>query len=198
MFKDKNGQELSFNEALPKIKNRIVSIGLDFELMLLRWVGFIPSHTFRQLIYRSTGVQIGKGTSIHMWANFYNPDNIEIGKDTIIGDHCFLDGRAKIKIGNHVDIASQVLIYNSEHDVHDPQFKAIEQPVVIEDYVFIGPRVTILPGVKINKGAVVAAGAIVTKDIPAGKIFAGVPAKEIGERRVKEFNYYLGRPRLFQ
>jgi len=198
MFKDKTGRELSFKEALPKIKNRICSICLDFELMLLRWTGFVPSHCFRQFVYRSAGVQIGQRSTIHMWTNFYNPDNVEIGKDTIIGDHCFLDGRAKIKIGNHVDIASQVLIYNSEHDVHDPEFKAIQQPVEIADYVFIGPRVIILPGVKIGRGAVIAAGAIVTKDVPAGKIFGGVPAKEIGERRVKEFNYQLGRARLFQ
>lgn len=198
MFKDKTGKELSFNEALPKIKNRIISIGLDFQLMFLRWTGFIPSHTWRQFVYRVAGVQIGQGSTIHMWANFYNPENIIIGKDTIVGDHCFFDGRAKIKIGNHVDIASQVLIYNSEHDVHDPEFKAIQQPVEIADYVFIGPRVIILPGIKIGKGAVIAAGAIVTKDVPAGKIFGGVPAKEIGERKVKDFNYYLGRPRLFQ
>ena len=198
MFKDKTGKELSFNEALLKIKNRIFSIGLDFQLMLLRWTGYCPFHTWRQFIYRSAGVQIGQGSAIHMWVNFYKPDNIEIGKDTIIGDHCFLDGRAKIKIGNHVDIASQVLIYNSEHDVHDPEFKAVQQPVKIEDYVFIGPRAVILPGVKIGRGAVIAAGAVVTKDVPANKIFGGVPAKEIGERKVKEFNYQLGRARLFQ
>ena len=198
MFKDKTGRELSFNEALPKIKNRIMSVGLDFGLMFLRWTGFVPSHTWRHFVYRIFGVQIGQGSTIHMWANFYNPENIEIGKDTIIGDHCFLDGRGKIKIGNHVDIASQVLIYNSEHDVHDPEFKAIQQPVEIADYVFVGPRAIILPGVKIGRGAVIAAAAVVTKDVPAGKIFGGVPAKEIGERKVKDFNYYLGRPRLFQ
>ena len=104
-----------------------------------------------------------------MWANFFQPRKISIGKGTIIGDHCFLDGRARLEIGDHVNIASQVLIYNSEHDLNDPEFKAIEKPVEIGDYVFIGPRVIILPGVKIGRGAVVAAGAVVTKDVSSGK-----------------------------
>jgi len=198
MFKDKMGRKLTLAEAWQKILNRLYNYWLDFQLMLLRWVGHIPSHCFRRFCYRLSGIKIGKGSTIHMWANFFNPKGIEIGEDTIIGDHCFLDGRAPIKIGNHVDIASQVLIYNSKHDINDPEFKAVEAPVEIEDYVFIGPRAIIMPGKKIGRGAVVAAGAIVTHDVPPGKIVAGVPARIIGERKLKNFKYRLGRARLFQ
>ena len=129
---------------------------------------------------------------------FFNPPGVEIGEDTIIGDHCFLDGRANLKIGSHVAIASQVLIYNSQHDIHAEDFHAIEKPVEIGDYVFIGPRAIILPGVKIGQGAVVASAAVVTKDVAPGKIVAGVPAQEIGERKIKNYRYRLGRARLFQ
>jgi len=198
MFKDKMGRKLTLAEAWQKILNRLYNYWLDFQLMLLRWVGHIPSHCFRRFCYRLSGIKIGKGSTIHMWANFFNPKGIEIGEDTIIGDHCFLDGRAPIKIGNHVDIASQVLIYNSKHDINDPEFKAVEAPVEIEDYVFIGPRAIIMPGKKIGRGAVVAAGAIVTHDVLPGKIVAGVPARIIGERKLKDFKYRLGRARLFQ
>lgn len=141
---------------------------------------------------------MGKGSTIHMWANFFDPMRIEIGEDSIIGDHCFLDGRDSLKIGSHVDIASQVLIYNSEHDLNDENFKATTAPVEIGDFVFIGPRAIILPGVKIGKGAVVAAGAVVTKNVDAFKIVGGVPAKEIGERALKDPKYKLGRAALFQ
>ncbi len=133
-----------------------------------------------------------------MGARFYLPQNISIGEGTIIGDHVFLDGRAKLTIGKQVDMASQVMIYNSEHDLSDPKMKAIEEPVTIGDYVFIGPRAIILPGVKIGKGAVVAASAVVTKDVPEGAIVGGVPAKLIGERPLKNPSYTLGRARLFQ
>ncbi len=198
MFKDKAGKKLSLGQATPKIVNRVVNYILDLELMVLRWVGHIPFHSIRKAIYILSGMRLGKGSTIHMWANFFDLNGIEIGEDTIIGDHVFLDGRAKLAIGNHVDIASQVLIYNSEHDLSKDDFSAIVAPVEIGDYVFVGPRVIILSGVKIGKGAVVAAGAVVTKDVPEFAIVGGVPAKEIGERKNKNPQYKLGRARLFQ
>ncbi len=198
MFKDKDGNKLSSTEAMKKIINRVKNYFLDIELMKLRWVGHVPFHGFRNFFYELAGVKIGKGSKIHMGAKFYLPSGIEIGEDTIIGDHIFLDGRAKLKIGSHTDIASEVMIYNSEHDLDSDTFKPREEPVEIGDYVFIGPRVIILPGVIVGKGAVVAAGAVVTKDVPPFAIVGGVPAKVIGERKNKDLHYKLGRARLFQ
>lgn len=198
MFRDRYGKVLTGDEILSKGGRRAYSIVQDLVLMVLRWTGYIPSHSFRKFMYSLAGVRIGKGTNIHMWCNFYDPINVSIGEDTIIGDHAFLDGRARLKIGNHVAFASSVMIFNAEHQVDDPEFKAIQEPVTVEDYVFIGPRAIILPGVTIGRGAVVAAGAVVTKNVPAMTVVGGVPAKEIRKRNIKELNYRLGRARLFQ
>lgn len=198
-MKDRMGRGLTSEEIVKKSINRGVNIILDFELMLLSLISYaVPFHSVRKLFFRLAGVKIGKNSYIHMGARFYLPINITIGNGTIIGDHAFLDGRAKLTIGNHVDIASQVLIYNSEHDIDSDGFDPIEEPVEIGDYVFIGPRVIILPGVKIGKGAVVAAGAVVTVDVEPFAIVGGVPARVLGERKNKNPNYRLGRARLFQ
>jgi len=198
MFKDKNGKKLSFAQAFNKGVNRVKNYFLDFELLILTIVGNIPFHSVRNLFYSLAGMKLGKGSSLHMWARFYQPNNIHIGSDTIIGDNVFIDGREKVTIGNHVDIASQVLIYNSEHDINSDDFHATNASVEIEDYVFVGPRVIILPGVRIGKGAVVAAGAVVTKDVAEFTMVGGVPAKVIGERTNRNLHYKLGRARLFQ
>lgn len=197
-FKDKMGQSLTLDQAFQKGIDRILNIFLDLELMLLRWVGHIPLHSVRHLFYRLAGIRIGRGSVIHMWANFFNPRNIEIGEGTIIGNNAFLDGRAPLIIGNHVDIASEVMIYNSEHDINAEDFHAIEDAVEIGDYVFIGPRAIILPGVKIGRGTIIAAGAVVTSNVPEFAIAGGVPAKVIGQRKLKNPRYRLGRARLFQ
>ena len=198
LFKDRMDKPLSVSETSRKIINRVHNWILDFELLLLTWVGLVPFHSFRLLVYRLDGVKIGKGSRIHIGAKFFYTPNIEIGQDSIIGDNAFLDGRDKLTIGNHVDIASQVMILNSEHDINSEDFHANLAPVEIGDYVFIGPRVVILPGVKIGKGAVVGAGAVVTKAVGEFKIVGGVPAEVIGERKLKNPHYKLGRARLFQ
>lgn len=198
-MKDRTGRELSSSEMASKSINRIYNIILDLELLVLNIVScFIPLHFVRKLFFRLAGVKIGKNSYLHMGTRFYFPQGVEIGTGTIIGDNAFLDGRASLIIGNNVDIASQVLIYNSEHNVNSQGFDPIEEAVEVGDYAFIGPRAIILPGVKIGRGAVIAAGAVVTSDVGDFEIVGGVPAKTIGERKNKNPSYKLGRARLFQ
>ena len=166
--------------------------------MLLKWVGFVPIHTFRKFFYFLSGVDLTLTSTIHTGAQFFAPGKIKIGHDTIIGKNSFLDGRGQLTIGNHVDIASDVLIYTNQHNINSVDFGNQYGPVTIKDYVFIGPRAIILPGSTIGRGAVVAAGAVVTKDIPDQEIWGGVPAQKISVRKVSKLSYKLGRPVLFQ
>lgn len=197
-FIDRMGQRLDLSMTLEKIINRINNWLLDFWLMILNSVTLCPLWSIRKFFFEISGLEIGKKSKLHCGCRFFYPAGVEIGKGSIVGYRTFLDGRASLKIGSHVDIASEVMIYNSEHDVHSGDMKATEQPVEIGDYVFIGPRAIILPGVKVGKGAIVAAGAVVTKDVPEKGIVAGVPARIIGQRKVEELKYRLGRSRLFQ
>jgi len=71
MFKDKNGNKLTLNQAASKIIGRFKAIFLDIELMVLRWVGHCPFHCCRRFFYRLAGMKIGKGSTLHMWANFF-------------------------------------------------------------------------------------------------------------------------------
>lgn len=197
-MKDRTGKQLNFGEVMQKIVNRIDTIDLEFETMVLRFVGYIPFHCIRRFFYRLGGMKIGKGSVVHTGATFYDTRRISLGEDTIVGENVVLDGRAQLSIGNHVDIASEVMIYNAEHDISSDDFHPIQAEVVIGDYVFIGPRAIILPGVHIGKGAVIGAGAVVTKDVKEFIIVGGVPAKEIGERKNKNPHYRLGRAAWFR
>ncbi len=195
------------NNSLPaKIQRRLTAIYLEFVTGFLWWgVGFVPIHHIRRFFYRLFGMKIGSGSTIHMMARIYDPRHIKVGNDTIIGEKASLDGRKQLPnseggliIGDHVDIASEVMIWTSQHDINDPKFSAIEKKVTIEDYVFIGPRAIILPGVTIGRGAIVAAAAVVTKDVSPMAVVAGIPAKEISKRDQEALGYTLGRARWFQ
>ncbi len=197
-MKDKHGRELTGKEIRIKIIRRILSYWEDFILLILGIVTYIPSHTVRKLVFKLSGLRMPMTSTIHIGCRFFEPKGIRIGHDTIIGDRCFLDGRDELIIGNHVDIASQVLIYNSEHDINSTSFEATCGKVIIHDYVFVGARAIILPGVTIGKGAIIASGAVVTKSVEPLTIVGGIPAKPIGLRKNKQPSYTLGRPRLFQ
>ena len=191
---------------------------IDFWVFLCTLTGLILSHTIRLFLYRNLfRVKIGKESHIHWLARFNFPAGVEIGDNCIIGNDAFLDGRSvsgrkgvkaywndfwnnqnrALKIGNNVSIAGEVRIYTMEHDIDNPDFKEIGEPVIIDDYVVVGSRVTILPGVHVGKGAVIASGAVVTKDIDPYAIVGGVPAKLIRERS-KDLQYKLNFGRLFQ
>jgi len=199
VFMDKEGNRLNFATTCKKAVSRIYNWWLDLKLFFLHGISIhIPFWSVRRTFFTIAGVKIGKGSTIHMGCRFFDPTGVTVGEDSIVGNDAFLDGRAKLHIGSHVDIASEVMIYNSEHDINSMDFKAISDEVLISDYVFIGPRSIILPGVKVGYGAVIAAGAVVTKDVKKYEIVGGVPARPIGQRKIGDLKYRLGRARLFQ
>lgn len=102
-----------------------------------------------------------------------------------------------LEIGDFVSIASIKILMDENHDTKSlspfpflsllkgsPDGRDCQSrgDVVIGDHAWIGEDVIILSGVNIGIGAIVAAGSVVTKDVPAGCVAAGVPAKVIRYR----------------
>jgi len=74
----------------------------------------------------------------------------------------------------NVDIGDNVRIARNVHARGWPDKK-----IVIADGAFVGYGAFIREGIKIGKGAIIGANAVVTKNVPAGELWAGVPAKFI-------------------
>lgn len=111
---------------------------------------------------------------------------ITLGDRSGIGNYAKIEGA---NIGRDVLIGEYCSIYIKNHKFSDPNIPIIDQGysqeeiVTIGNDVWIGDRVIILPGVIIGDGVVVGAGSVVTKNIDSYKVVAGVPAKEIAERK---------------
>ena len=92
-----------------------------------------------------------------------------------------------VTIGEYSNIGGGTKIYDTDfHSIRpserlngDTNVKSA--PVTIGKQVFIGGHCIILKGVTIGDGAVVGAGSVVSRDIPAGEIWAGNPAKCVGK-----------------
>jgi putative colanic acid biosynthesis acetyltransferase WcaF len=169
----------------------------DFHLLMLTFVGYIPSHRIRKFFYRVSGITIADSSSFHWQARFYSPHRLAVGQHCSLGNNGFYDARDGIIIGNNVNIGAEVRIYTWQHDIDASDFAVVGGPVTIGDYVYIGSRVTILPGVSIGEGAVVATGAVVTKDVEEYTLVGGVPARFIRNRN-RNLTYELGFAWKFQ
>lgn len=108
-------------------------------------------------------------------------DELSIGAGCNISNRAFIESAyAPVKIGNGVTIAASVIV--SSHDgayMHTSGAAMKREPVVIREHAFIGNGAIVLPGTDIGEKAVVGAGAVVTRNVGAGAVVAGVPARGI-------------------
>ena len=116
------------------------------------------------------------------------PKVFNVNYEPIIGKNVslvntLLDCVNQITIGNNVSFGHNCMVLTGYHDYYltgeERMASGPSKPVVIEDGVWIASGVIICPGVRIGKDAVVAAGAVVTRDVPAGWMVGGVPARFI-------------------
>jgi acetyltransferase-like isoleucine patch superfamily enzyme len=142
-------------------------------------------------------VALGKDVKIHDFVNLYG---CTIGDNTKIGHFVEIQKGAKIgkncKISSHtficegVTIEDYVLIGHNVTFINDlfpratnadgkPQTEVdwVCIPILIKKGASIGSSATLLCGIAVGENSMVGAGSLVTKDVPAGTIVAGNPAK---------------------
>jgi maltose O-acetyltransferase len=119
---------------------------------------------------RRCGAQVGKNCSIA-------PLNKDVGIDARL-----------LKIGNHVEIAREVVFIT-----HDGAARALRHrvpgvpvfsPIVVEDNCFIGCGAILCPGIRIGRKSVVAPSSVVISDVPPGVIVRGAPARIVAPTQI--------------
>lgn len=113
-----------------------------------------------------------------------NPQ-VVIGNQVALSYGCIVAAKSTITIGDYSRIGVGVIIRDNTHDYKKGtlllQSDATIKPITIGSNVWICDRAFIFPGVTIGDNAVVAVNSVVTKDVPAGTLVAGQPARVIKE-----------------
>ncbi|MET1054816.1 MAG: acyltransferase [Pedobacter sp.] len=166
----------------------------------------------RKIWYQFQGMKVGAGTvlpkiyvtwphQVLIGANcllehqvYFKYDGIwKKGPSIVLGDKIFLGTGCEFNINHGITIGDDALIASGSRFIdHDHGYElgipmnrqpGNGKPITIGKDVWIGCNAVVLKGVDIGEGAIVAAGAVVTKSILPREIWAGIPARKIGERK---------------
>lgn len=140
---------------------------------------------------------IGEGTQV--WQYTVVLAGAKIGRDCNLNAHCFVENDVVVgdrvtlkcgvylwdgmRVGDDVFIGPNATFVNDNHP-RSKKYPAQFLAVTIANGVSIGANATVLGGVSIGERAMVGAGAVVTRDVPAGKLVIGNPARVAGDAKL--------------
>ena len=150
-------------------------------------------------------VEFGRGVVVHPFTNLYG---CQIGDESRIGPFVEIQSGVEIgarcKIQSHsficsgVTIADEVFIGHGVLFINDKRPRATTDdgelqtgedwtllPTVVERGASLGSGCVVLGGIRVGAGALVGAGAVVTRDVGAGEVVAGIPARAVVAERVR-------------
>jgi acetyltransferase-like isoleucine patch superfamily enzyme len=158
-----------------------------------------PSVLTRGMVFLDRGVEIRARTGygrvvLGRWVHLgrdtalrCHEGTLSVGDKTVLGRNvsinCFLD----VEIGAGVMVADHVYVSDFDHRYDDLTKPIKDQGIVksrvrIEPDAWLGTKVTVCRGVIVGAGSVVGANAVVSRDVPAGSVAAGVPARVLRRR----------------
>ena len=150
-------------------------------------------------------VEFGASVVVHPFTNLYGcrigdesriGPFVEIQSGVEIGARCKIQSHSFICAG--VTLADEVFVGHGVLFINDNRPRATTDggelqtaddwkllPTLVERGASLGSGCVVLGGVRIGEGALVGAGAVVTRDVGAGEVVAGIPARALAVERVR-------------
>jgi acetyltransferase-like isoleucine patch superfamily enzyme len=119
---------------------------------------------------------IGAGTRFHVHGQ------ARIGAGARLGERCVVAAHERVDVGEGAVLDDEVVLIDFDHGVADVERPIrlqplVTAPVVIGARAILAAGATVLRGVVVGEGARVQPRGVVTRDVPAGTIVGGIPAR---------------------
>jgi maltose O-acetyltransferase len=138
----------------------------------------------RDRLLRDLLGEVGEGVVVKPPFRCDYGQHVSIGARTFVNYGCVMLDVVPIRIGAACQIATNVQLLAATHPLDpEPRREGWEygEPITIGDNVWLGGGAIVCPGVSIGDDTVVGAGAVVTRDLPAGVVAVGNPARVLRE-----------------
>lgn len=164
----------------PAFRSRCVSVGKNLHLWLL------PDVSGHTRIYIGDNVNLYGHLGVGSGRVFDDP-TLVIGNGCDIGHNVFFTINKRVVIEDHVNIASNVFILDSDAHPRDPYLRAQKlppspdevKPIRICKHAWIGHGSYIMKGVTVGEGAIVGSNSVVVSDVPPFSVVMGNPARVV-------------------
>jgi acetyltransferase-like isoleucine patch superfamily enzyme len=162
---------------------------------LADWVGpnsNIPWRwSLKNFFLRKLNIKIGNGVAIDSGFECLYQGGLVVNDFSVIGKNVKIYNFSPIFIGKYCMFGGEIIISNGGHDKNT--FEPFSGLIEIGNGCWIGTGAKIVgANISIGNNAIVGAGALVNKDVPAGAIVVGVPARIIGYRNLPSKVWHLG------
>jgi putative colanic acid biosynthesis acetyltransferase WcaF len=141
----------------------------------------VPS-AFKTALLRMFGARIGRGVVIKPRVNIHFPWKLAVGDFTWIGEEVSILNFEPVRIGRQCCVSQRAFLCTGNHDYRLAAMPYRNEPITVEDGVWIGAQVFVAPGVTIGTDAVITAGSIVLADQAARMVCRGNPCRPVKGR----------------
>jgi acetyltransferase-like isoleucine patch superfamily enzyme len=139
----------------------------------------LGDHTWISM--RGGRLSIGRGTDVRRGVTINCSGTLEVGDEVVLSTGLHLHCANRIAIGDWTIIGEYSTLVDSQHVLPDGD-EPIHHSIAVDEVtvgrnVWIAAKATVASGVHIGDRAIIAGGAVVTRDVPAGMVASGVPAR---------------------
>ena len=166
------------------VRQKLARVAWGGVQMTLFRASFHNWYALRAAILRAFGATIGTNVRVRRTVRIEIPWHLTIGDDVIVGDGVVLYALGHITIGPRTMVSQHAHLCAGTHDHRRAAFPLLRPPIVVGAGCWVAADAFVGPGVTVGDGAVVGARAAVFKDVPAGMIVGGNPARVLKRREM--------------
>lgn len=141
-----------------------------------------PLHTWRAMLLRLFGAQMGPNCHIYPGCRIWAPWNLFCEDQVSAADGVEIYNPAPMHFGSHAILSQGAYVCGATHNYDDPAFPLLAYEMRFGAYCWICARASVGPGVNVGEGAVLGLASVATRNLAEWTVYGGAPAVAVKER----------------